>query len=58
MLRKRVNFRGGGKSRKSRFQHPMWYEFSLLDPYLAENEIELSASQRFGRDSFQTRSTR
>src|SRR5262249_17639134 len=38
--------------------HPIWYATSLTAPYIAVNEDERWRSRRFGRDSFQTRSTR
>ena len=36
---------------------PIWYCIGPAVPYVAENELEHAASRRFGRDSFQTRST-
>jgi hypothetical protein len=42
---------------KGRYKHPIWYYKILGAPYVAVNEIEHAASRRFGRDSFQTRST-
>jgi hypothetical protein len=38
-------------------EHPMWYCGTSALPYVAVNEVEQAASRRFGRDSFQTRST-
>jgi hypothetical protein len=38
-------------------EHPIWYCGSRAAPYVAVNEAERAASRRFGRDSFQTRST-
>jgi hypothetical protein len=38
--------------------HPIWYATALMPPYIAVNEDERRQSRRFGRDSFQTRSTR
>jgi hypothetical protein len=35
----------------------MWYCVSRSLPYVAVNEFEQAASRRFGRDSFETRST-
>jgi hypothetical protein len=35
----------------------MWYCLARGLPYVAVNEFELGASRRFGRDSFETRST-
>jgi hypothetical protein len=35
----------------------IWYCIAPTVPYVAENELEHDASRRFGRDSFQTRST-
>jgi hypothetical protein len=37
--------------------HPIWYLNAAFPPYVAVNEFEHGASRRFGRDSFQTRST-
>jgi len=38
-------------------KHSMWYhQYSML-PHLAVNKIERAWSRRFGRDSFQSRST-
>jgi hypothetical protein len=58
VIRERVNFCGTGMSRKRPLPHPMWCESGLYVPYIAVNEAELATSQRFGRDLFQTRSTR
>jgi len=44
-------------ARRNRGFHPIWYSISRLAPYIAVNELELPSSRRFGRDSFQTRST-
>jgi hypothetical protein len=38
--------------------HPIWYCANQAAPYVAVNEAERATSRRFGRDSFQTRSTR
>jgi hypothetical protein len=38
-------------------KHLIWYCEELAAPYVAVNEVEHAASRRFGRDSFQTRST-
>jgi hypothetical protein len=42
---------------KSGLKHPILYCATLAVPYVAVNELERAASRRFGRDSFQTRST-
>jgi hypothetical protein len=42
---------------KHRRKHPIWYCEIPPAPYVAVNEVEHAASRRFGRDSFQTRST-
>jgi hypothetical protein len=48
----------GAKNRLARrAEHPIWYCLATNVPYLAVNKVEQLASQRFGRDSFQTRST-
>ena len=39
-------------------EYPIWYCGSKAPPYVAVNEAERATSRRFGRDSFQTRSTR
>src|SRR5262249_36162228 len=46
----------GTSGRAGRF-HPIWYAMRAATPYLAVNEVERPPSRRFGRDSFQTRST-
>jgi hypothetical protein len=38
--------------------NPIWYESLPMAPYIAVNELEQTPSRRFGRDLFQTRSTR
>jgi hypothetical protein len=38
-------------------KHLIWYCKKRAAPYVAVNEVEHAASRRFGRDSFQTRST-
>jgi hypothetical protein len=38
-------------------EHPIWYCANGAVPYVAVNEAERATSRRFGRDSFQTRST-
>ena len=37
--------------------HSIWYLLIPPAPYVAVNEVEQGASRRFGRDSFETRST-
>jgi hypothetical protein len=39
-------------------EYPIWYCGNQAPPYVAVNEAEHATSRRFGRDSFQTRSTR
>jgi hypothetical protein len=38
-------------------EHPIWYCANAAVPYVAVNEAKRATSRRFGRDSFQTRST-
>jgi len=45
-------------SRRDAGFHPIWYGSLPIVPYIAVNELEQTPSRRFGRDSFQTRSTR
>jgi len=42
---------------RNRALHPIWCTISIPEPYIAVNEFEQGPSRRFGRDSFQTRST-
>jgi hypothetical protein len=37
--------------------HSIWYHLFPPAPYVAVNEVKQGASRRFGRDSFETRST-
>src|SRR5271155_712342 len=46
-----------GATARNRALHPIWCTIRVPEPYLAVNEFEQGTSRRFGRDSFQTRST-
>jgi hypothetical protein len=46
------------KTRQGAGFHPIWYGSVPMVPYIAVNEFEQTPSRRFGRDLFQTRSTR
>jgi hypothetical protein len=52
-----VNPFGAKKTGEKAVFYPMWYSGMDALPYLAVNKLEQGASRRFGRDSFQTRST-
>jgi hypothetical protein len=56
-IARRVNTFGLGAAWQNRRFHPILYSMLAARPYIAVNELELVASRRFGRDSFQTRST-
>src|SRR5271155_2795743 len=46
-----------GATARNRALHPIWCTIRVPKPYIAVNEFEQGTSRRFGRDSFQTRST-
>jgi hypothetical protein len=57
VIRYPVNLCGTKASRKGHPTHPIWWLRLDVVPYIAVNEVEQGGSRRFGRDSFQTRST-
>jgi hypothetical protein len=56
-MRHRVNDSDARAAVQNARFHSMWWLRRLVSQYVAVNEFELAASRRFGRDSFQTRST-
>ena len=53
-----VNGFGFGATPRKRGFHPIWYSIADRRAIYRSERIEQAASRRFGRDSFQTRSTR
>jgi hypothetical protein len=57
LVGKRVYLFAGETPTSRLLNYPIWYCVMQPAPYVAVNELALDASRRFGRDSFQTRST-
>jgi hypothetical protein len=57
MIAKAVNAFRAKTTKERTVMTPIWYCIRAQAPYVAVNELEHAGSRRFGRDSFQTRST-